>query len=465
VLPKQWEGDTKTVGAHKRYKKLIYDLQQRNSTTDGVGATGTQSPLAELLVQLEAQWQRIEQSASHEAFITWLERTVPIHEQAVKQKNKQDDSAVEMLDSLDAVLLATVVELEQAANEQLSLDALEEKLQQIWRRSYAYYASQQEQQLQTLFVRRGMALRETIYPDRAHRRRLYRTGLPPISGTHLLLVYSNLLDHLKTGSEYVGWSDEQKMAYIAEVVHRVGNVPQFRLAEKAGRSKVDWYYVLRWWLDPRGAIDHPTNKQVSSWHDYVSINFHYRFNWGLGALVALAIDEAYQGEQRSPSLEDWPQTQLPWIVFWLKELIIWGTLDPVAAYLLSRKLEVTRKNAENTVQEYYRIYASTDPNEVLNASKIREWAEGLSRSRDSRREERWSLHVNVELLRDFIRQSQPQWRVIPIETDTHIIWSDPAGFPLARSSKFDGWKPDDFHEYDFLLDAPRQVVTSRSFMM
>ena len=40
----------------------------------------------------------------------------------------------------------------------------------------------------------------------------------------------------------------------------------------------------------------------------------------------------------------WPRSGLPWIGFRLKELVNWGTLDPVAAFLLARG------NASDSVQ-------------------------------------------------------------------------------------------------------------------
>jgi hypothetical protein len=85
---------------------------------------------------------------------------------------------------------------------------------------------------------------------------------------------------------------------------------------------------------------------VSAWYKYVSDNFIFRFNWGLGSVVALVIDEIFNGELLEPSLESWPLLRLPWIVLWLKELITWGTLEPVAAYLLSKNMETTRASAE-----------------------------------------------------------------------------------------------------------------------
>ena len=50
-----------------------------------------------------------------------------------------------------------------------------------------------------------------------------------------------------------------------------------------------------------------------------------------------------QGPIRPLELDDWPRSGLPWIAFWIKEIITWGTLDPVAAYLLARGDAVDRE--------------------------------------------------------------------------------------------------------------------------
>ena len=57
-------------------------------------------------------------------------------------------------------------------------------------------------------------------------------------------------------------------------------------------------------------------------------NRRARFCWGLGSVIGLATDELHAGRLLAPRLEDWPRTGLPWVVFWLKELIHWGTLEP-----------------------------------------------------------------------------------------------------------------------------------------
>src|SRR3546814_14720855 len=56
---------------------------------------------------------------------------------------------------------------------------------------------------------------------------------------------------------------------------------------------------------------------------------------------------------RALEIADWPLSGLPWIGFWLKELISWGTLDPVAAFLLARGDAVDRPQAELDAKAYY----------------------------------------------------------------------------------------------------------------
>jgi len=52
-----------------------------------------------------------------------------------------------------------------------------------------------------------------------------------------------------------------------------------------------------------------------------------------------------EGPIRAVDMDDWPRSALPWIAFWLKELITWGTLDPVVAFLLARGNAANRSGA------------------------------------------------------------------------------------------------------------------------
>lgn len=74
-------------------------------------------------------------------------------------------------------MLAAAVEVEELQRGERVVDNLEQELQRVWQHTYARYAAAEEDRLAAMFVRRGQALVQTIYPDRAYRRRLYRTAL------------------------------------------------------------------------------------------------------------------------------------------------------------------------------------------------------------------------------------------------------------------------------------------------
>jgi len=400
--------------ARKRYRSLIGELE--NQTQANPHNAHPISPLAKLILCLEDKWQEISSSNKQDDFLTWLEKTAPLYSD--NNLSESESSAIETLDSLDIFILSAIVEIENLAAKDLSSNELEEQLQKIWQRSFAYFASNEQERLEKLFIKRGIALKTAIYSNFSQRRRLYRTSLPPRDGNQLLNLYPQLKEQ---------------------------------------------------WLDPKTADKQPTRTQISDWHSYTNQNFVYRFNWGLGSIIALAMHEAFGGELVKSSLENWSQTGLPWIVFWMKELIVWGTLDPVAAYLLAKVEEVvTRKKAEELAQNYY-LYISereTEPNEYLNAVNIKNWVE----RRFSSPEKRSSVKLkppstmNVTLLKDFSKAPSKNWRVVPVEIDDNIQWFDLAGFPLAVCQKPENWQSDFLNTYDFILEAENKIVSSKIYV-
>jgi hypothetical protein len=132
--------------------------------------------------------------------------------------------------------------------------------------------------------------------------------------------------------------------------------------------------ILHWWLDPLNAEIKPSKKEVAKWIKFIKKNFEYIFNWGLGSVISLTMDE----NSATISLQRWPETGLPWIVFWLKELIVWGTLDPVVSHLLSHGIDFTRNDAAQRAENYYNNFKLVFSNdELLNASSIKSWAESF----------------------------------------------------------------------------------------
>ncbi len=433
-----------------RYFELVNQLQTRGENA--------RSPLAELLTYLEAQWQQILGSEQNAHFLAWLEQTAPLD---LNDNSADKTDLIETLDSLDAILLSAIVEIEQIAEDELSLEELETKLHQIWQRSYARYASQEQERLGNLFVHRGLALVEKIYTNSTKRRRLYRTSLPPRSGEELSNLYFHLRQHLEIGRGYANWDDYQRFDYIQVIVEQLTALPKFRLTQPPTDTTAQ--NVLRWWFNLFLGTTYPSNEQISEWHSYVNQNFGYRFNWGLGSLIALAIDDAF-GDQL-PNVEKWPQTGLPWIVFWLKELIVWGTLEPVAAYLLARRIAVTRSEAKELAEKYYAEQPNDQPpDELLNAVKIQKWAQQISSRREVAQVSRPPIPIQVDLLIDSSRIAQGERRVVPVETDTKLFWYDPAGYPLASCHKFEGWKSDYLDTQDFFLNPSDKTVSSRFYI-
>ncbi|MEH2248199.1 DEAD/DEAH box helicase [Nostoc sp.] len=448
--------------ARKRYLSLIGELENQ---TQAINPNANPlSPIAELLLRLEEQWQLISSSNRQDNFLTWLEKTAPLD----SGNNLSDAqlSAIETLDSLDSILLSAIVEIEQLAANDLSPNELEEQLQKIWQRSFAHYASREQERLENLFISRGVALKTEIYKDLSQRRRLYRTSLPPRDGNQLLTLYPRLKEQLAVGGDYAIWTVEERFNYIQNIVSVLTSLSKFKLIVPSG--KVTWNEILRWWLDPTKAIKKPKPTQISNWHSYISQNFGYRFNWGLGSVIALAIDEAFGGELVESSLENWSQTGLPWIVFWMKELIVWGTLDPVAAYLLAKVEDVTtRKQAEELAQTYYQYISEreTEANEHLNAINIKNWVEqSFSNVERHLPNPKPPNQINVNLLKDFSNAPSKNWRVVPVEIGDDIQWFDLAGFPLAICQKPEKWQSDFLNTYDFMLDAENRFVSSNIYV-
>jgi hypothetical protein len=159
---------------------------------------------------------------------------------------------------------------------------------------------------------------------------------------------------MRSGVDYAFWPRDRRFDYVADVVGVIGDIDRFRYSDRINRRQVAWRDILAWWFDPINRPNDPGPQHRAEWFKYVSQQFIYRFAWGLGSFIGLATDASH-GEGFSPTrLEDWPQTGLPWIVFWLKELVTWGTLDPVAAFLISRAQANTRLSAEAIAADYYR---------------------------------------------------------------------------------------------------------------
>ncbi|MDY7075556.1 MAG: DEAD/DEAH box helicase [Chloroflexota bacterium] len=428
-----------------------------------------QSALHKLLTLLYKQWQLLSHSNDLAEFLTWLEQVTP------------SELSFQHLDTLDDILLTAIVELESQSGDQINPDDLEDRLKAVWHRSYACFAIPQEARWEQIFIQRGRAIvthEARNYGDRKQRRRLYTTTLPPRAAGQLLDLYPSIEMILQSGGDYAIWDSTQRFQYIVNVAIQINQIAKFTFAAPSKKffKQTRWENILHWWLDPFWGYDDegmlisgfvsPVSDQAFKWYQYVNANFIYKLNWGIGSCISIAFSHVYDGERRIPNVENWPDSGLPWIVFWLKELITWGTLEPVAAYLLARARSggiITRPEAERRAQEYYQS-CSGNVDEWLNPQSILKWTRENVTDRVTATRQKRSRFITVNLLRDFSTASQPEFRVLPAEKDGKILWFDAAGFLLAESERPAGWNADWIRDRDFRLDYTRKQVQIEPYL-
>jgi len=438
-----------TPQARVTYENIIGQLTVSPSRQRG----SADSPLAALLTMIWNYWREITHSSSRQAFMAWLEQSATV-EIGEREQRAQLGNA---LDSLDGILLSAIVEVEDLRGAILTAAELEEKLTAIWRRCYAHFASSAERELGMFFTTRGNALVTRIFPEQGRRRRLYRTGLPPREGEQLLTLFPELRNHLATGVDYARWGEDERFEYIRVLVALLTRHPRFAVCNLE-RPTVPWSAPLRWWLNPRRAQIRPKPQQISRWFDYISQAFLYRTTWAVGSVFSIVMAENSPQQTRPISLDDWVETGLPWAAFWLKELLTWGTLEPVAAFLLARGRCETRLEAEDLATRYYAAGNPEHTDDIFDPRSIRDWAATLAPPRP-RAEGGVPTSTQVELLRDF-SGAQERLRVLPAEVEQRLYWFDYAGFALATSPRPGDWDPRFLQTIDFYLDPARQVVSS-----
>ncbi|MGX9935828.1 DEAD/DEAH box helicase [Advenella kashmirensis] len=453
VWNRAWEG----------YNKLVDELKEATelaSTGDlSIEDGAANSALAMLLERLRDAWEDVSGSEDDDEFAEWLEETSVVD-------GVGDDDSEKLLDTLDGLLIAAIQELEQMRNAARSAADLETELSALWRRTYAYVAAHEEDRLAQTWLQRGRAI-TSLYPDPNRRRQLYKTSLPPRSGSILLDRVDDIRATLVAGSDYADRSAEQQFQFIRLVMALLSEVPAFRISTKLGQMRKpfrDWEKLLRWWLFKTSLKTQPKAKELRPWFAFVSDNFIYRGNWGLGSLIGVLMD---RGDAAGPvdalTIDDWPRSGLPWIGFWLKELVNWGTLDPVAAFLLARGNARNRAQAEADAQVYYaQLDAETTSNDKLDPRRIRDWVETLQPPAPMQRASREiALEVRLERpARDYLTR---QLSVLPLVTADRLSWIDPAGYAVAHCNRPADWA-EQSSRFRFELSVDLRRVTGEPYL-
>jgi flagellar biosynthesis GTPase FlhF len=425
------------------------------------------SPLANLLSYIRDQWQLISNSNSDMEFMNWLENCVPITNEKIFE-NAPDAEADKALDTLDSIILSSIVEFEQLKDTEMTINELENFLKTVWGKTYAYHSTNFENRLEKIYLQRGESLLRKIYPNKDERRRLYRTSLQPRFAYQLFEQYDDILNQLKKGFDYKDWVIDEKINYIADCIKELNKLNKFKVKDETGTgsSTSSWEEILSWWLSHGETSVKPSTKQISNWIKFIYDNFNYKFNWGLGTVLSLIMDEVNNGVLVSSSLDSWHETELPWIVFWMKELMTWGTYDPIVAYLLSNGFTTTRVEALEIAKKYYKENPASEKDEdIYDARIIKKWVEKEFSNTTIESNLTVNTSVPVKLTKDFSNTLMKKWRVFPLKKDNQIQWIDPAGYLMAQSSLDEDMVSLFSNDYEFTLNVELSEVNINNYFI
>ena len=394
------------------------------------------SPLALLLSTLAEQARRV-LGVNHPEFLDWLEASLPYHVAADAGQGAGGERAklADTLDELDSVLLGALEELARL-EEDGDAARREAFLIDLWRRTFTAFAAEQEAWLEAAFVRRGKAIVETLYSDPAERRRLYHYGFPPHLGRRFEAVVDPIRVLIEGAADYGSWTDAQRYdRFRALGALMTGDRGYgFKVKDTAGATAIleNWTSVLAWWLNLPG-VDGPEPDALRAWQRFVSENLEFRLGVAIGAVIAKAWTEGVDDPLTAPNLEAWRETtKLPWFGFWARELLRWGTLDPLVAFALSQGLETTRGTAAQRRPEFEAWLSDNLDNpgaeDLIDPQLFLRWRRSLPRSSAG---EDYSREFDARLT--WASGGKPAYAVVPVKGGTTIAWLDPGGFELARS--------------------------------
>lgn len=161
----------------------------------------------------------------------------------------------------------------------------------------------------------------------------------------LTAKYSEIHKLFKAGESYFSLGNNCRINYIMKIVQIFNEIEKIKIDKKFETIKkhIEWWFATDKMLFTGTASNH---------YDFISKEFLYKFTRNISAFVSLCLLDkvALKGNQKE-------KTGLPWIIFWLKDIITWGTLDPVTAYVMANDTSIiTRKDAQNIAQDYYNTY-------------------------------------------------------------------------------------------------------------
>lgn len=418
----------------RNYRDLLDRL-----VADENRSTSVVSPLTLLLQSIRQHAATLLGVTDEEAFLAWLEAAAPaaVSAEVGIAANTPNARLADSLDELDGMLISAIEEIERLSVETSSGAAVEIFLSNLWSRTFSRVAAAREAWLEQAIIRRGRGVSERLYPDAAERKRLYQYGFTPHVGRRFEPVAAVLRAEIAVAADYGIRAAEERIALF----RRLGGMLVgdrgygFRTRDTAAdRNLLErWGDVLGWWMQAPGAPQ-PLPDELRSWQRFVTENLEFRLGVALGAVVAQAWSERVTDPLDMPSLATWRATaRLPWFGFWARELLRWGTLDPLVAFALSQGLIRTREQGAAVRREFEAwlrgVLSDPTPEDLIDPQRFIEWQTNLPRPTTAVDE---IAEINAQPIG--VADHARTYSVLPIISDKDISWIDPAGYVLARSA-------------------------------
>lgn len=395
------------------------------------------SPLALLISRI---WERANRllDVSSDTFLDWLERTAPTTVSPDAGAGASDAVArlADAMDELDAILLASLEEVGRVDDADMTRARAEALLVELWRTTFTSVATAQEAWLEQAFVRRGAGIIQHIYPDPAERRRLYQYGMPPAVGRRFEAVARRMRELLAAADDYGSADPATRIGLFEAMGDLVSGDRGFGF--RVRRTDTDealldrWVDLLGWWMNEPDTAGPPA-EDLRSWQRFVADNLEFRLGVAIGAVVAEAWAEGADAAPALPSLATWKDTTgLPWVGFWARELLRWGTHDPLVAFCLAQGMAPTRE-AASAHREAFHAWLEQEKDDPTSEDRVDpqlflRWQASLPRP-----------EVAVRAVREMraaltgTTGERGRYAVMPVTRGEGTAWLDPAGFELAVS--------------------------------
>lgn len=448
-----------------RFNGLIHSV-----THASVSPATASSPLSHLLNILWKTWSQLAGTNDRTAFLNWLEATDPATLPAIANGWSE---VADALDSLDMLLVSAVEEAERLRESSLTGADLEAYVRLLWSHTYARFAAQETDWLERIFVTRAIGVIEHVHDDPAKRRLIYQLGLPPRRCTSFLTLAITIESELRGALDFATWTAEKRFEYLVGLGSLLQDDPAFRIRNARNHGKktgATWQTILRWWLRaPDRTV--PDASVVRDWLFVATSDFEFRFGSAVNSTISNIWNRIHGEDHVVPSLEEWRDiTGLPWAAFWIRELLSWGTLEPVVAYLMGvssgSSTITTRREASTFVGRYYKWHAERYPDtnrtdDFFHPLHIAEWYRETFPSLQRTRSE--SENLAASLKRDFPADGPDSYAVLPCELDGRIAWLDAAGYCLAESDTPSGWHERASNRNDFFLNIRQRSIIAELF--